>query len=230
MKSRLPSSFSDTVRERRRRTGCRLSKSNVVGSHIVVLVGVGVLAAACGGNSASPRVSSLGSTTSTVPASVTQGGGSGTNYADALAYAGCMRSHGLPNFPDPTSGGEFLLRGETVNGVAGINPRSPQFASASEACLHLLPNGGKLNPVLAQQALEQELELAQCMRSHGVLNFPDPTVSSTGVTIRISTGPGGLDPNSPLFQRAAAACEKYTPGGVGVPPVELPAPSASGPS
>ena len=50
----------------------------------------------------------------------------------ALAIAVCMRSHGLPNFPDPTSQGMINL--------SGIDPNSSQFQAAMRTC-H--PSGGK---------------------------------------------------------------------------------------
>jgi len=49
------------------------------------------------------------------------------------------------------------------------------------ACRHLLPNGGN---VPDQAALQQDLTalrgFAQCMRSHGVPNWPDPTTGPDG--------------------------------------------------
>ena len=44
-----------------------------------------------------------------------------------------MRSHGVPNFPDPSGGGGFNLNG------TGINPQSPSFESAQQRCFKLLP-------------------------------------------------------------------------------------------
>jgi hypothetical protein len=52
----------------------------------------------------------------------------------ALKFAECMRSHGLSKFPDPIrngSGGSFNLNG------SGIDPLSPQFKSAIQACQKL---------------------------------------------------------------------------------------------
>ena len=41
-----------------------------------------------------------------------QGASNATNYADGVAYAACMRTHGVPNMPDPNSQGNFSpLRG-----------------------------------------------------------------------------------------------------------------------
>jgi hypothetical protein len=53
------------------------------------------------------------------------------------------------------------------------------------------------------------VEFAQCMRSHGIKNFPDPVnggFSFSGV------GADSVDPNSPAFQAAKAACIHLVPG------------------
>ncbi len=47
----------------------------------------------------------------------------------ALAFARCMRAHGVPNFPDPTFSG-----GGSAGTPAGINPQSPMFRSAARVC------------------------------------------------------------------------------------------------
>src|SRR5262249_46328986 len=63
----------------------------------------------------------------------------------ALAFSVCMRSHGLPNFPDPQfgPGGRVALR---ISSSSGIDPRSPQFQSAQKACRGKLPGIGKAGP------------------------------------------------------------------------------------
>jgi hypothetical protein len=48
------------------------------------------------------------------------------------------------------------------------------------------------------------------MRSHGLPNFPDPQFSSGGMSIRIRGN--AIDPNSPIFKSAQAACAKDLPG------------------
>jgi hypothetical protein len=58
----------------------------------------------------------------------------------ALEFSKCMRSHGVPNFPDPkASGGSMEL---SIPKSAGINPNSPQFKAAQKACQKLLPGQG----------------------------------------------------------------------------------------
>jgi hypothetical protein len=51
------------------------------------------------------------------------------------------------------------------------------------------------------------LAFSQCMRSHGVSNFPDP---SGGGGIHL---PSGINPFSPSFEAAQAKCSKLMPGG-----------------
>ncbi len=72
-------------------------------------------------------------------------------------------NHGVPNFPDPNDEGE--------TNVVGINISSPAFLAAHQACQSLEVANP---PAIVQQQLKQELAVAQCMRKHGVPDFPDP--------------------------------------------------------
>ena len=124
------------------------------------------------------------------------------NEAQMLAYARCMRSHGVANFPDPN--GQGVIQG------SGINPGSASFQAADKDCRHLLPNGGQPSPAQQAKALAQALKFSQCMRSHGISDFPDPqSQPGGGIRISIHAGPGGgnLSPQSPQFQAAQNACQ-----------------------
>lgn len=178
---------------------------------ILALAAGGLVGAACGG-SPSSGVTNLGSSTTTTQTSSSQTAGSGgstaSKYKAALAYVGCMRSHGVPNFPDPTSDGQINVKfayggKDGAPASSGIDRMSPQYISANQTCRHLLP-GGVPTPAQNQQALAKELKLAQCMRSHGVSNYPDPT--NAGVVRLI-----GVDQNSPQYRRAQKACETLVP-------------------
>ena len=60
------------------------------------------------------------------------------DLARFLAYARCMRSHGVRDFPDPalSNGGVSLIeRG------GGLDQSSPQFQNAQRACRSLSPGG-----------------------------------------------------------------------------------------
>jgi hypothetical protein len=58
-----------------------------------------------------------------------------------MAYGRCMRSHGVPNFPEPVGMGQGP---ETNAKWTGVNTRSPQFLAATSACQHVLPPGSTI--------------------------------------------------------------------------------------
>ncbi len=55
-----------------------------------------------------------------------------------LALAACMRSHGVPNFRDPSANGNISVGG------SGIDPQSPQYQTAMRACRQYLGKSSKL--------------------------------------------------------------------------------------
>jgi len=136
----------------------------------------------------------------------------GTGAADATArhtsrdleFSQCMRAHGVSTFPDPTANGLQL--------PAGINPRSPAFKSAQQACSKYLPNKGA-PPATSARDRAAALAFARCMRSHGVTGFPDPAFTSPRNAPRVLVLRGmvfaisqTIDPKSPAFRQAASAC------------------------
>jgi hypothetical protein len=179
---------------------------------LVSAVGVVLLTAACSasanstdaGTSPSSITSSTSSTTGTSSPSASSGtsstsAGSGT-YQKAVAYAQCMRQHGVPNFPDPLPNGGFGLSSSVTGGTNG--QVSPQYQAATNDCASLSPTGS-LSPQRQEKALSQLLKVSTCMRSHGYKNFPDPTFSSDGIELHIV----GFDRNSPQFQSAWQTCQ-----------------------
>jgi hypothetical protein len=184
---------------------------------VVVLASGALLLAGCGGGSSSPGVAHLSNTSG--GSSANTGGGSSAPESSAsrqqtmVAYAQCMRTHGVPEFPEPTEG-HLLFHGGDHNGhVTGPNPESAQFQAAQKVCGKLLPNGGAPSP--AEQAKMQALALqfSKCMRSHGVPSFPDPKFGGGGkVSLKIGGGPSGIDPRSSRFQAAQKACQSILPG------------------
>jgi len=174
-----------------------------------VVLGCALLASACGGTPAA-SVAHLGTTTTSQPAK-----GSSSNNGSPIAYAQCMRAHGVPDFPDPNAQGDFSFQGGPNS---DLNPSSTQFQQANKDCQKFTPGtglGSGPSPAQIAQAQAQALKFSKCMRSHGVADFPDPSFSSSGGGIRISirAGPGSdLSPNSPTFQAAQTACQKLLPG------------------
>ena len=55
-------------------------------------------------------------------------------------FAGCMRSHGVPNWPDPT----IDSQGRPVFAISisndGFNPYSAQIWAMGNQCSHLMPD------------------------------------------------------------------------------------------
>jgi hypothetical protein len=125
--------------------------------------------------------------------------GGSSRSVSFLRFSECMRSHGVSNFPDPSPGG-----GIHVSPGSGFNPQSPVVQSAQQSCKKLLPGGGP--PAHVPESVKlRALRFAQCMRSHGVPNYPDPTFPAGGGVIDRGA-PAGINPNSPAFQNAAKAC------------------------
>jgi len=199
-----------------------VTRSLLVCLAVPTLAAVALLAAGCGGGS-SPSVAALGTTTSGSTASggstpsasgqgaSGQGGPSLTmKTQDGFKFSACMRAHGLPNFPDPNAQG--VIQFGSAN---GIDPSSPKFQAAQQACRKVLPNGGQPSPQQIAKAQQAALAFSACMRSHGIKDFPDPTFSGGGVQMSLRGGPGSdLDPSSPLFQKAQTACQALIPGKV----------------
>jgi len=183
-------------------------------SLVVAGLGLAVAAGACGGGSGGPGVAQAGTPTTTAASSQ-----HAPTKASLLAFAQCMRAHGVASFPDPDSSGRIAVQ---AGQGTGIDPRSPQFQAAQQACKAYAPFGVGTSRKVGDRATL--LRFSRCMRSHGVADFPDPNGQGG---IAITGGPSGdLDPNSPQFQSAQRACQHLLPGGKGGPkPVTVQGPS-----
>ena len=108
----------------------------------------------------------------------------------AVAFSGCMRSHGVLHYPDPSGNGTLP---KAIPQQLGVS--STRFNAAERACQHLLPaTGGTLTAAslrqcyladdcpqaLVQHAVSAGRGFARCMRAHGVTNWPDPSIDSQG--------------------------------------------------
>ena len=184
----------------------------------MIAIGVLALLAACSGS----------------PSSAGSGGSPGAsgsaNSPSAIAYSHCMRSHGVPNFPDPASTGQVPKTSAQLLGVSDT-----QLQAAQAACQHLYPGNGGSGGVLTKDSLGQCEETgncpqalvqaamtalrtyAHCMRSHGLPTWPDPTLDSEGRPGFNLLHVQGFNPNSSQTSNIMQDCYHVMPGGVPVP-------------
>jgi hypothetical protein len=180
----------------------------IILASVIAAAASALLAAGCGGGS-SPGVANVASSTTTTTVSPSAGGS--TQATGLVAFASCMRSHGVPNFPDPTSSGG-IPKQAVVSAFQAVG--TSQAKAAQEACNHLLPAGGLSGqPVqtITAQDRQDYLRAAACMRSHGFPNFPDPKFRNNGAQVNI---PSSINQNSSQFTRAATICTKLIPAGL----------------
>ena len=152
------------------------------------LVVAGLLAAGC---SSGPN----GGTGTPASNAGADAGGAGANTAQdsKSLFISCLASHGIP------------ISGRGVT----LNRNSPKLRRALHACRSLMPRGG--NEQITTQDQVDYLRAAQCMRTHGVPDFPDPVFAGGGVRFPI---PAGLNPQTPQVQRAVATCRRLIPVGL----------------
>jgi hypothetical protein len=150
---------------------------------LATVIGCALMISACGSSSPTATVSA------------------GTDRAQGIEFAGCMRSHGLGDFPDPIPG-----HGMQFNLPSGLSPRSPAFLSAQSACRHLIePPSGKGGGGVSADERSAALKRAQCMRAHGIPSYPDPTYRNGRPTEQPLTV-YGINPDSPAVQSAERVC------------------------
>jgi len=119
-----------------------------------------------------------------------------------------MRSRGVSGYPDPQvaasgNGAQVKISPGTAN------PDSPAFKAADRACRHLFPSLVATSASSSQQQ-QQDLKLANCMRSHGVRDFPDADHDGA------FTLPSTLNQDTPQFKRATTDCAPIEPSSVSI--------------
>jgi hypothetical protein len=181
----------------------------------LLLTAAAVALTACSGApasspSANPQhVASLGTSSaaaaaSSRPASSNSGQGESStgNSSAALQFSQCMRAHGVSDFPDPSPGGGYNFN--------AVSTSSPTFQAAQSACQKYFGAGTPTGQVLTQD-LDHLLRYAKCMRSHSVINFPDPVLRS-GLPPGFDFPPN-MDLTSPAFLAADNVCHGLLPHG-----------------
>lgn len=153
---------------------------------VLVAAAVALTISACGGSSSDDTGSAAS------PAGA-------PDSETAVEFSECMRENGVPEFPDPEEG-RFKIIGKPGGG--GLDPSSPQFQEAQEACQQYAPQMSK-GGAPSEEMKEGILEMAECMRENGIPDFPDPDFSGGGFQLKL---PQGVDPESPQFKEAQEAC------------------------
>ncbi len=181
------------------------------GGLAAVVAAAALALAACSDGAANPpRVASLGKSSGSSNRSSSGSGGTTTTAAKAGnptrlmdEWAACMRNNGDPNQTDPTI---------DAYGVINITMSDVSQAVASEA--HGSSGPCSQYELAAENALRggrqyqppdqtQQVQYTDCMRTHGVPNYPDP-----GANGRTDFNGTGVDPNSPFVENANKVCGK----------------------
>jgi len=169
---------------------------------IVLSVCVAGGAAACGGGGSAgqqPGGSQVGGA---------QSGGTEQAMSVLRQLARCIRSHGMPSFPDPiinplTNQPDFPATAPDV--PASIRPICQPIANR-------LPPQVLNSPPPTAAGMRGLVRFARCMRSHGVANWPDPNASGEfPLTQQMSSQMASVfkGPDRPVLE----ACIRYVPGG-----------------
>jgi hypothetical protein len=169
---------------------------------------IGLISSGCGStaSSESGTVSSTGTATSTGTTS-SSATTKLTAQEKAVKFAECMRANGVPHFPDPDANGDYNF---------GVDVTREVWLKAIDACKALKPPGA-LSAKRTPKEQSASLRFAQCVRDHGVKDFPDPVNGEPVIdTYKIpsSNKPGGMT----ILNAATKACGailKLSAGGQG---------------
>jgi hypothetical protein len=131
----------------------------------------------------------------------TQGSSSTSQRSQLEAVVQCLRTHGVPDFPDPV-----YDPSDSNWHYANYRPSIPQ--SAQQACQHLEPSAGNQSPPVPLAQFQALVRLAQCMRENGVPAWPDPTPQG-----QFRLPPPLLTKTNTAENKAESACQRYMPRG-----------------
>jgi hypothetical protein len=90
----------------------------------------------------------------------------------AVSFSECMRDNGVTDFPDPDASGSLTIDG-VLNG-SNIDSEGPVWKGAIETCRNLQPAGFTGAKRRTKTQKTAALAFADCIRQHGVHDFPDP--------------------------------------------------------
>ena len=145
------------------------------------LVLLALIYAGCG--SSTPSETGTAGTSATGTATATKKKLSARDKA--VKFAECIRAHGVSDFPDPNAKNDFEY---------GVSVTPAVWKQATTACKDLQPPG-TLSSKRTPKQQSASLRFAQCIRDHGVKDFPDPVNGEPLVNtykIPSSNKPGGM--------------------------------------
>jgi hypothetical protein len=124
---------------------------------------------------------------------------SGGSTSSPIQLAECARAHGLPNFPDPTQAPDGSWQ----------FPSSADGQQLPSACADLKRGmggqGSSPKPATAADMTKLR-KFAQCMRQHGIPDWPDPQNDGSFILpARISQG------GKAVSRGPTQACRQYLP-------------------
>ena len=158
----------------------------LAGLALVALIGAG-----CGSSAASGTGTAGG--TGTARSASTKA----TARDKAVKFAECIRAHGVADFPDPSPKGDFEY---------GVSVSPAVWDKAVNACKALQPPG-TLSGKRTRKQQSTALRFAQCMRDHGVKDFPDPANGDPLVDTTKIPSLGDRSPRTdPVFAPAMDKC------------------------
>ena len=123
-----------------------------------------------------------------------------------LRFTVCVRSHGVPNVPDPGTRGW----------KDALGSQAPAVRAAESACQRLvpgvMPSSPNQAPTQTPRQIAAMLAFARCIRSHGFPNFPDPT--SSGQISHEMVASARINLHQPAVLEAGDACASVTHGAI----------------
>jgi hypothetical protein len=170
---------------------------------LAALAMVALISAGCGSNG--PSETGTASSSGSTPAA-------SSAREKPLKFAQCMRDNGVSEFPDPDASGELTIDG-IANG-SSLDTDSAVFKKALGACKDLEPSGFTGHKRSTQQQ-RTALKFAQCIRDHGVKDFPDPDTGEPMVDTRripSANAPGGMTTLNAAMQTCHGVVAKLLGG------------------
>src|SRR5580658_5563178 len=157
------------------------------------------------------------------PSPSSSGGGSASartaTYRAVLAYAQCMQTHGVPDFPDPSASGAISISGQP--------PANSPAGRANDACKHLLSarstgTGTATGPAAARPAGAAATECLgsvscytpqQFRVAYGIQPLLDRGINGRGITVALpeeaETGPAQTPAVTDIRQDVAAFDRRF---------------------